>query len=187
MTKLDTLAQERLRASSGDISRLGFAVAYFIDNGSPRPKDINRSFTDIAQKIADALLNAENPVIITGMHSNDLSLLHAAANIVLALSKKEKKPSLSIVFPESNSLGMGLMDGKPLEDLIGMIQKGNVETVIVLENNLYLRAEREKVNSVFNNCKDIVVIDNILNETAMNADILLPSGTFAESTGTISQ
>ncbi len=182
-TKLDDLAQETFRASSNDIARLGFTVAGMIDKAAPGPNDISKSLSDEAIKIAGALMNAENPAIITGLQNNDLFLLHAAANIALALSHMGKKPSLSIVFPESNSLGLGLMDGKSLDDLIGSINKGDIDTLIILENDLHMRSD--KVDVIFNRCKKVIVLDHLLNETSKRADILIPAGTFAESTGTI--
>ncbi len=182
-TKLDTLAQGTFRASSNDIARLGFAVASMMDKNAPGPKDIEKSLADDAQKIADVLMNAANPLIITGLQNNNKLLLHAAANIALALSHKGKKPSLSIVFPECNSLGLGLTDGKPLDDLTEDIIKGAIETVIILENDLINRSD--KVDIILNKCRKVIVLDQLMNETAKQADILLPSGTFAESTGTI--
>ena len=130
-------------------------------------------------------MNADNPVIITGLQSNDKALLYAAANIALALSHRGKNPSLSIIFPECNSLGLGLMDGKPLDNLMEGVSRGDIETVIILENDLYNRADKGKVDDIFKKCKNVIVLDNLMNETAKRADILLPAGTFAESTGTI--
>jgi len=184
-TKLDNLARKTYRAGSNEIARLGFAVASMIDKASPVPEDIDKSLTDEAQTIAGALMNADNPVIITGLQSNDKALLYAAANIALALSHRGKKPSLSIIFPECNSLGLGLMDGKPLDYLMEGVSRGDIETVIILENDLYNRADKGKVDDIFKKCKNIIVLDNLMNETAKLADILLPAGTFAESTGTI--
>ena len=66
---------------------------------------------------------AHNPVIITGIQNNDSRILHAAANIATALSLKGKRPSLSIVFPECNSLGLALMFGNPLDALIEAVSK----------------------------------------------------------------
>lgn len=184
-TRLDDLAQEKYRSSSDDIARLGFAVASLIDKNAPKPDDFDKSLNDNAQIIADALMNADNPVIITGLHSNNLMLLHASANIAMSLSHKRKKPSLSIIFPECNSVGLGLMDGKPIDDLMEVINKGDLETVIILENDLYNKAEKETVDEIFDKCEKVIVLDHLMNETAKRSDILIPSGTFAESTGTI--
>ena len=185
ITKLDNLAEETFNASPERIARLGFAIASIIDNAAPAPKNSEKSLTDTARKIADSLINSDKPVIITGLQSNDKRILHAAANIALALSRKGKAASLSIIFPECNSLGLGLMDGRPLDDLIGKISKGGIDSVIVLENDLYIRTEKARVDHIFNNCENVIVLNYLLNDTATQAGILLPAGTFAESTGTI--
>lgn len=184
-TKLDNLAQEFFRSAPAEITRLGFAVAYVIDKSAPQPKELNDSSMKLADNIANALIGAENPLIITGLQNYDESLLHAAANIAFALSRAGKKPSLSIVFPESNTMGLGMMEGKPLKDLFNAVEAGNIETLIILENNLYLRGVKEKVDDLLSICKSVIVLESLMNETAMKADILLPAGTFAESTGTI--
>ena len=182
-TKLDDLAQGLYRSAPAEISRLGFAVASQIDKSAPEPEDMNDYTKQLATNIATSLINAENPVIITGLQNNTASLLHAAANIALALSFTGKKPSLSVVFTESNTMGLGLMDGKPLKDLLNSVESGYVETLFILENNLYLRGVKERIDGLLSKCS-VIVLDSLMNETAMKADILLPAGTFAESTGT---
>ncbi len=183
-TKLDDLAGEKLTAAPVDIARFGFEIAAEIDPSAPHPTDIVKTVNDMARKIADTLIAAENPVIITGLQNNEVSILQAASNIALALSNHGRKPFLSILLPDCNSLGLGLLNGKPLDDLIGSPGK-DPETLIILENNLYLRSDREKVEAIFSRFENVIVLDHLLNETTLKADIVLPSGTFAESTGTI--
>ncbi|MDP4224516.1 MAG: molybdopterin-dependent oxidoreductase, partial [Bacteroidota bacterium] len=96
-----------------------------------------------------------------------------------------KKSSLSVVFPECNSFGLGLMNGQPVEDLTAELRNGKVDTVIILENDLYGRIEQEKADVVLGSNRNIIVLDHLMNNTSAKADILLPSGAFAESTGTI--
>jgi NADH-quinone oxidoreductase subunit G len=184
-TDLDSLAEVKYNSSPGDIAGLGLAIAYSIDNIPPQSKNSTGPDYDLAKKIAGILMEAHNPVIITGLQSNDSEILPAAERIVAALNRKDKKPSLSIVFPDCNSLGLGLMDGKPLDELEKAIRNGNIETLVILENDLYKREDRGKVNSLLDKCSNVVVLSSILNDTARRADILLPSGTIAESTGTI--
>lgn len=184
-TKLDNLAEDIFRAAPSDISRLGFTIASIIDKSSPGPEKVSGVMIKTAKRIVSALVNAENPVIITGLQCNDISLLHSAANIALALSNSGKKVSFSVVFPEANSAGLGLMAGKPLDSLKTAAQNGEIDTLIILENDLYRRTAREEVDSVLDSCKNIIVLDYLENETTKKAGLLLPSGTFAESTGTI--
>jgi NADH-quinone oxidoreductase subunit G len=184
-TKLDELAEEKLSGSPEDIARLGFTVAGLIDPKAPKPVNQDKKLKKTAQRIADILLEAMNPVIITGLQTGSEAILEASANIALALSSKGRTPSLSIVFPECNTLGLGLMDGKPVDDLISESGNSKAETLIVLENDLYDRIEQQKADAVLGNNRNIIVLDHLMNNTCEKADIVLPSGTFAESTGTI--
>jgi len=184
-TRLDDLAEEIYNASADEIAGLGFEIASLIDEAAPKPKDSGKSPGGTAKKIADTLKNADNPVIITGLHYNNVKILYAAANISRALVRMGKKASLSIIFPECNSLGLGLMDGKPLEELIEPAGMRDVETLIILENDLYKRFDKERIDNLLNNCENVIVLDYLMNDTAKKAGILLPAGTFAESTGTI--
>ena len=55
--------------------------------------------------------------------------------------------------------------------------------VIVLENDLYRRADRPLVDALFNSAAITIVLDNIQTETLTKADIALPCANFAESEG----
>ncbi len=184
-TKLDDQTEANYNAAPDDIARLGFAVAYAIDPSAPAPGGMDKSTNETAKRIATALTDASNPVIITGLHCNNESVIHSAANIAKALSQKGKNPSLSIVFKECNSLGLDLMEGKSLDDLIRKPDKGEGGTLIILENDLYTRMDKEKIDSIFQRFNKVIALDHLMNDTAKKADILLPSGPFSESTGTI--
>ena len=56
--------------------------------------------------------------------------------------------------------------------------------VIVLENDLYRRADRAKVDAALAAAKHVIVIDHSDSETGQKADVVLPAATFAESDGT---
>jgi NADH-quinone oxidoreductase subunit G len=184
-TKIDDLAEATYRASANEIAKLGFAVAYRIDDTAPYPGISDNPLDDTIRKIADSLIQADNPLIITGLQSHNMKLLFAASNIALALLRKGKQPLLSFVFPESNSLGLGLMDGLSINDLIEEANKGEKDTLIILENDLYKRFGKEKTDLLLSKFRNIIVLGYMDNESTERADILIPSGTFAESTGTI--
>ncbi len=184
-TKLDDIAKTIYHASPDDIARLGFAVTSLVDMNAPGINDPAGKFRELAGEIAATLMAADNPLIITGLQSNNKSLLQAAANIVIALSVNGKNPSLSIVFPECNSLGLGLMDGNPLGKLDRSLLKGETETVIILENDLFKRCGKELTDSILEKAGNVIILDNLINDTSRRAGTLLPAGTFAESTGTI--
>jgi len=184
-TKLDDLAEMKFSASPEEISRAGFRIASLIDTSAPRPAGEETDSARFAENVADALMNAKNPVIITGIHSHGEPALHAASNIALALSIKGKVTGLSVVFPESNTCGLGLLNGKPLDELSDRVKKARPDTLIILENNLYLRNSAEKIDPILDSFENIIVLDHLVNETALKADIVLPAATYAESTGTI--
>ncbi len=184
-TKLDDLAKIRFRAQAQDIARLGYTIASVIDSDLARPGNMDENLESIAREIADTLMEAQNPVIITGLQCPGRKILHAAANIALALTRKGKKPSLSVVFPECNNVGLALMDGNSIDSLAERVTREEPDTLVILENDLYTRTDKEKVDLILNRFRTVIYLGYQLNETAKKADIVIPSGSFAESTGTI--
>jgi NADH-quinone oxidoreductase subunit G len=183
-TKLDELAGETWYTAPEDIARLGFAVASAIHPDAPsviEPEEIRIR----AEKIADALLSAENPLIVTGINTGNMDLLNAIENMMIALSRKGKKPGIAIVFPECNSAGLGMMDGGSLENAIDTILKEPVDILVILENDLYRRIPKERAGIALDKCRRVIVLDHLWNETAKKADLLLPVASYAESAGTL--
>jgi NADH-quinone oxidoreductase subunit G len=112
-------------------------------------------------------------------------VIQAAANIAWALCRVGRAAELSFAIPECNSLGLSLIGGHALQNAFNAVEHGAVETVIVLENDLYRRAERSIVDRCLNRARHVVVIDHLLHETARNAEIVLPAGAFTEAEGTL--
>ncbi len=184
-TKLDESASETFHHSPSDIARLGYAVASEINSGAPVVPEAGERMKSAAKRIAGALSEAQNPLIVTGISLGNEEILNACANIAIALSAKGKKPSLSIIFPECNSAGLSMIEGESLDAAVEVINKTGPDTLIILENDLFGRIQREKADKLFENCQQVIVIDHLMNETAGRADILLPAATFAESDGTL--
>jgi NADH-quinone oxidoreductase subunit G len=184
-TKLDELGQENYHADPDKIADLGFSVASLIDPSSPTLSKTDKSIREISGHIAAALIDSQNPLIITGIHSGNEDILNASANIALALTRAGKKSSLSIIFTECNSPGLGMMDGGSLDEVIDLVDKERIETLIIAENDLYRRISREKADLIFERSDRIIVLDHIRNETTAKADLLLPVASFAETTGTV--
>ncbi len=184
-TKLDNLTEEIYYSTPEQIAQLGFEVASAIDLSAPSPEKREGRHGKTAQKIAGALMQSKNPLIITGLQNKSEAILKASANIVLALYKMGKKPLILIVFPESNSVGLGLLDGKSMEEIPDEKEGKLADTLVILENDLYTRLEDKKADQLLARFENIIVIDHLMNNTATKADVLLPAGTFAESTGTM--
>ncbi|MGZ8365828.1 MAG: molybdopterin-dependent oxidoreductase, partial [Nitrospira sp.] len=168
-----------------DVARLGFAVAGTIGQGAPSVPDLPSEVQELAQRIADALGHAQRPLIIAGTGSGSHATLEAAANVAWALHRQGKQPRLSFVLPESNSAGLALLAGANLNEAFDSISQGQADTVIVLENDLYRRAEPAKVDAFFETAQTIIVIDSLQHRTAARADVLLPAATGPESDGTV--
>ncbi len=182
---LDEIAAKVFRATNKDIAGLGFSIARKLDKNAPEINTGNKDIQRLSEEIALSLKNARNPLIISGISSNDESILYAALNICKALLSSGSNVALSLVLPECNSMGLSLLPGKSFEDLFALDGNKKIDSLLVLENDLYRRAAETSVDELFEKSGQIIVLDHILNKTAQKADILLPVATFAESEGTI--
>lgn len=182
---LDEIAETTFRASYSEIANFGSAVASSLNNNAPVPKKINRDQQKLAEKIAYSLKNAKNPLIISGITCGDEEILHAGMNIATALLALDAKVMFSAVLPECNSMGLALIPGKPFDDVVSLAAGEEIDTLVILENDLYRRAGKEVIDQLFSRSKQVIVLDHLLNTTSLQADILLPASTFAESEGTL--
>jgi NADH-quinone oxidoreductase subunit G len=182
---LDELAEETFRASNKEIARLGFAVASALNEDATMLKVMSPGEQSLVEKIADSLIHAKYPLIISGILSGDEDMLHAAFNIALALNSRNPQTMVSLVLPECNSMGLALFPGKPLDDLLSRSADERTDTLVILENDLYRRADRRSVDLLFEKCDRIIVLDHITNKTSLHADLVIPAATFAGSQGTL--
>jgi NADH-quinone oxidoreductase subunit G len=182
---LDRIAETSFRGSYEDIANLGSSIASALNDGAPVSKTNLKNHQELAEKIALSLKNAKNPLIITGIDCGDEAILHSALNITSALLSSGIKPMLSVVFPECNSMGLALIPGESFDDAVLLAENEEIDTLIILENDLYRRASEESVNKLFKRSRQIIVLDHLSNKTTQHADILLPAATFAESEGTL--
>lgn len=182
---LDDIAEISFRASYEEISDLGFNVAYLLDDKAPVSKIKLKDRQETAEKIALSLKNAKNPLIVSGINCGHTGIVLAALNISRALKSTGSNVMLSMILPECNSMGLGLMPGKALDDAIASASEEEIDTLVILENDLYRRYDKGSVNFLFERSRQIIVLDHLINKTVMRADVLLPAATFAESEGTI--
>ena len=182
-TRLDDVAANTYRGSPEDIARLGFAIAHCLDESAPAPASMGDTEQALASTIADSLKQAKRPLIISGTSCASLGVIQAAYNVARALPSKEKQ--LTFTVPECNSLGVAIMGGRRLQQAFERVGNGLVESMIILENDLYRRAPVQDVDLFLETAADVVVIDSLKNKTTEQADLLLPAATFAESEGTL--
>ncbi len=184
-TRLDDAASETYRASPEAIARLGFAVAHFIDTSAPAVTDLSESEYAQAQAIANTLLAAKAPLVVSGTSAGSEAVIQAAANIALALKAREKNPAISLVVPEANSLGLAYLGGHSLDDALVALKTGAADAVVIVENDLYRRASADIVDAALAAAKTVILLDHQTTATSEKACLLLAGASFAETEGTL--
>ncbi|SFB44013.1 NADH-quinone oxidoreductase subunit NuoG [Azotobacter beijerinckii] len=184
-TRLDDVAAECVHAAPDDLARLGFAVAHAIDPEAPAVEGLEPEAAELAQRIADALLAAKRPLLVSGTSLGSKAILEAAANIAKALHKRQKNAGISLVAPEANSLGLALLGGHSLDAALEQLASGEADAVVILENDLYRRADPARVDAALAATKAVIVADHQQTATAARAHLLLPVASFAEADGTL--
>ena len=171
--------------SPDDIARLGFAIAHELAPAAPAVPGLAEETASLAREIAQSLKDAKRPLVISGTSLFNESMIQAAANVASALCTGGRSASLCYTVPECNSMGLGIMGGRNLDEAFTVMDDDLADTVVILENDLYRRADEQKIDAFLDKAKHVIVLDHILTRTAARADIILPAGTFAESSGTL--
>jgi NADH-quinone oxidoreductase subunit G len=184
-TGLDDVATRTYHASPPDLARLGFAVAHLLAGEAPAAPDLAEEVEALAEEIARALGEAERPLVLAGTSCSSEAVLRAAANVAWALGAGGRRAGLCLVVPECNSMGSGLMGGSSLEEALRQVQNGTVDTVIVLENDLYRRMGAAEADSLLQEARHVIALDHLANRTTAKAEVVLPAATFAEADGTL--
>ncbi|WP_017903635.1 NADH-quinone oxidoreductase subunit NuoG [Pseudomonas asplenii] len=184
-TKLDDVAEECVHAAPDDLARLGFAVAHALDASAPAVEGLDSEASELAQRIADALLAAKRPLVIAGTSLGSKALIEAAANIAKALKLREKEGSISLVVPEANSLGLAMLGGESVDAALDAVIAGRADAIVVLENDLFTRTDAAKVDAALSAAKVVIVADHQKTATTDRAHLVLPAASFAEGDGTL--
>jgi NADH-quinone oxidoreductase subunit G len=184
-TKLDDAATHTLRGAPADLARLGFAVAHELDSQAPAVLNPSEELLSLARAIAEALKEANRPLVVSGTSCGSTSVVQAAANIAWALNSTRSHADLCFTVPECNSLGLGLMKTGNLSGAFKEILDGKADTAVILENDLYRRAEAESVEEFLSQTKHVIVIDYLEDACTSKAEVVLPAATFSEDSGTL--
>jgi NADH-quinone oxidoreductase subunit G len=184
-TGLDDIATRKYLAAPDDIARLGFAISREFDPGVPPVEGLSDDERELAENIARALLEAERPLVVSGVSCGSEEVMQAAANVAWALCATGRPAGLCFTAPECNSLGVGMIGGWSVEDVFKAVEKNAVDTVIILENDLHRRADALPVDALLNTAGHVIVIDHLVNGMTPKAEVVLPAATFAEGDGTL--
>ena len=184
-TKVDDIATATHQAAPDDLARLGFAVAHAIDPSAPNVTGLSEELQKLAQQIASALLGSQRPLVVSGASCRSQRVIESAAQVAWALCKAGHPAALSFTTPECNSLGLAMMEARPLSAVSQAVESEPATTLIVLENDLFRRTSANEVKSLLRSAHHLIVLDHIETATTEAAEVVLPAGTFAESDGTI--
>ncbi|MFQ5730843.1 MAG: NADH-quinone oxidoreductase subunit NuoG [Planctomycetaceae bacterium] len=184
-TRIDDIATDSLRGAPTEIARLGFAVAHAIDGDSPSVPGLPSDVAKLAERVATELCAARCPLIISGTGCGSREVLQAAANVARALRTKHGIGELTLVVPECNSMGVAMLGGISLQAACDAVRQGRARTLVILENDLYRRAETPAVDELFDRAEHTIVVDHLRTATTDRAEVVFPAGTFAEAEGTL--
>lgn len=186
-TRLDDVASGTLHAPHADQARLGFAIAHLLDGSAPALTDLAPEQQALAASWAALLGNAKKPLIIAGTGARSQALLEAASNIARALKGRGQAVELALVAQETNSLGLAMLAGNaaPLEAALERIESEEKLALVMLENDLYRRAPRSRVDAAIDRLQHLLVVDHQDTGTAQKANLVLPAASFAEADGTL--
>lgn len=202
-TGIDDIAAETFNGTPDNIACLGAAIAHAIDAEAPFGSALDEEGMALAQRIAETLMGASKPLIISGTGCFSPAVLEAAANIAQVLAERaqpdvESEQGSSHVattdfylnFPESNSMGVALLHDEmehcgSLRTALKHVVSGDVDTVVVLENDLNRRGSCDELEQLLNSKTKLVVLDHYLHDFATQADLVLPAAAFSETEGTL--
>ncbi|WP_027329256.1 NADH-quinone oxidoreductase subunit NuoG [Marinimicrobium agarilyticum] len=185
-TGLDGIAEQHWNLAPADIARLGFAVAHEIDPNAPAVTELDVSTRESAKLIAEKLLAADRPLLVSGGSLGSVAIIEACGNIARALAKCGKQDAgLSLIRREANSTGVEMLGGQPLEWALDRVIAGEADTLVIVENDLYQRLATETLDAVFAKAPKLIVLDHQRTATLERADLALSSASFAEADGTL--
>jgi len=184
-TRLDDVATSTTHLATDDIARFGFSVAHAIHSSAPAVDDLPDEVQALANEVAEKLKAADKPLVVSGTSLGSEAILQAAANIAWALKAAGKNSRITFALPESNSMGLALLEEKNLADALQTLKEKSNAILIVLENDLYLRIDTQTANDLLDAAKQVIVIDSFDTATIAKADVVLPAATFAEGDGTL--
>jgi NADH-quinone oxidoreductase subunit G len=186
--KLDELAAEAWHAAPDDIARLALALAHEVDPASPPVADLSGAENERVARWAQALHASRRPVVVGGVSGGSRTLLRAAAHLARVLDARTDDASgparLILTVPESNSVGLRMMGGGRLPQAIAAVARGEADTVVILDNDLYRRTASLLVDDLFRREPDVLALAPLEDRVTAQAGVVLPSATVAESAGT---
>ncbi|WP_136068235.1 NADH-quinone oxidoreductase subunit NuoG [Modicisalibacter radicis] len=184
-TGLDEVSAASWALAPDDIARLGFAVAHAIDSTAPAVEGLDEATRREAETIAERLLAARRPLVIGGGSLGSPAVIEAAGSVARALSRSAREGSLLLVRGEANSTGLTMLGGESLEWALDELDGARADAVVILENDLYRRAPRTRVDAALERAETVITLDHQRTATWQHAHLGLPAAAFTEGDGTL--
>ncbi len=179
-SKLDDIARHCIRCNPEQIADHANAIVSALNGGT--------ADSDSASDIARSLLAARRPLIVSGSGAQSAAVLEAAAAIVNALHRVNPATMISLSVPECNSLGAALLSSDVSPSIAALAEravKGDIDTLVILENDLTRRCSPQTLALLYDNISNIIALDALDTATVSEAALVLPCATFADSEGTL--
>ncbi len=184
-TRLSDIALQNVIADPQEQARLVFAAAHIVDPGAPAVPGLSAQQQACAARIAADLLAAERPLLVAGVSAGRMELLDATQQLLLALLARNKTPQLALVVPEVNSMGLAMMGGHDGSELMQWVQDGLVDTLVVLEQDLFTLFGSQRAEQLLQGLKNLIVLDHQRTQTVQGANVVLATASFVETDGTV--
>ncbi len=173
-TRLDEIAAATTYGLPDELAAMAARIALHIGG--------DREGSEFESTVASALLKAERPLLVTGTSSNNPHVLNGAAAIAWALGKQGTPASLLMVGREVNTFNAVVTcEGITLQTALERMADG--ANAIVLENDLYRRADAELVDHALAGSGEVIALEVLETGVAEQANIVFPAATYAEQTG----
>lgn len=185
-TRLSDIAAWQYHGAAEDQARLGFAMAHAIDGSAPAVSGLDADTSRQIDMVVQALTQARKPLIITGTGAGSDAIIEAATNIANALKRKgHSEVGITFVANEVNSMGVAMLGEQSIDNALTRATNGDIDTLIVMENDLYRHASKMAVDNALRQVKTVIVVDHQRTDIMQHADVILPAASFAESDGTV--
>jgi NADH-quinone oxidoreductase subunit G len=179
-TRLADVAEGNYSLAPAAIANLGHDIALAIEGQD--------AASEQAGNIASALSEARRPLVISGTGCGSLAVMEAAAAVTEALCDRGHQAMLCLAVPEVNSLGQAMLAGPDAPDLNHLAERarrGELNTLIVLENDLYRRGSRDQIAGLLTSFPQVIALDGLDNATTSSASLALPAASVFECDGTV--
>jgi len=184
-TRLDDVSTTTTYLCPKDQIELINKISNLLSSSSDNTSGTNDDIDKQADRIANDLKSAKKPSIVMGTSVKDDGLFEATLQLSKALKQLNSNAGLICALPHANSLGLSLLTNthNNLDAALDRIVQSSPSTLIIMETDLYRYYYADKLEALFEKVKNIIVLDQLLTPTAEQADLVLPTTSFAEQHG----